>query len=159
MRKWRRGMEDVIITIPGTTLSNIDLIYYAEQLSIPHFKGVFMSNQLPSNHQSTECGIMNLNKSNQAGSHWVAWLCLQNRHKYYFDSYGQDIPIELQRYLKTNKEFENNEAVVRRNAIVVQHVNSSECGRLCLFVLCSLSDGVAYDVILTTLKRRYDGKK
>ena len=44
--------------------------------------------------------IVNLNTSNQPGSHWVRYY----RNKtdgIYFDSYVQIIPAEIQRYLQT----------------------------------------------------------
>ena len=91
-----------------------------------------MRDNLPaqSTRTTNESGIMNLNKSNEPGSHWICWYC-NGKNKYVFDSFGLDVPIELQKYLKSHNEFIKNKAVIRRNAIVVQHVNTRECGRLC----------------------------
>ena len=56
-------------------LTNLDLIEYVRKLGIEHFRGVFMRDTLPqqsSHHQ--ECGIMNLNTSQQPGSHWTCYF-------------------------------------------------------------------------------------
>ena len=145
------------LSIPGSTLSDIDLMYFAENLPITNFKGVYMRDRLPS--QSTrspnESGIMNLSKSNELGTHWICWYCC-GEERLFFDSFGLDVPIELEKYLKTHDEYINNREVIRRNAIIVQHINTSECGRLCLFVLKHLSDGASFDEILQLLKIRCD---
>ena len=53
-------------------LTNIELPTYARELKIPHFRGVYMQDTLPHHPYSVECSIVNLNTSNQAGSHWYA---------------------------------------------------------------------------------------
>ena len=50
-------------------LTSFDLISYIEQLKVPYFCGVFMRDELPNKKHIIEFGIMNLNKSNQIGSH------------------------------------------------------------------------------------------
>ena len=47
--------------------------------------------------------------------------------------------MEIQKYLKTKKEFEMGKAVIERNTDIVQHTNTHVCGHLCLFVLRSLT--------------------
>ena len=54
---------------PEPGLKNFDLISYIEQLKVPYFRGVFMRDELPNRKHVIECGIMNLNKSDQIGSH------------------------------------------------------------------------------------------
>ena len=38
----------------------------------------------------------------------------------YFDSYGQITPVEIQRYLKINSEFDHRKEVIPRNTDIVQ---------------------------------------
>ena len=52
-------------------LTNFDLSSYIEKLRVPHFRGVYMRNTLPKTPKCVECGIMNLNTSDEIGSHWV----------------------------------------------------------------------------------------
>jgi len=46
-----------------------------------------MKDDLPKKINKIECGIVNLQNSNQGGSHWVAYY-KNNNKKYYFNSYG-----------------------------------------------------------------------
>ena len=153
-----RSGDCVALEIPGRTLSNIDLLYYAELLEIPYFKGVYMRDQLPrpTSNEFPECGVMNFNTSKQAGVHWTCWYRDNAGRRFYFDSFGLNVPTELLKYLKSEEEYISKREVIRRNDVVVQHINTTECGRLCLFVLDCLSQRVPYDEILQTLKLRYD---
>ena len=136
-------------------LTNFDIINYVEKLELPNFRGVFMRDTLPRNGpQRNECGIMNLNLSNEKGSHWVCYYRDDNT-RIYFDSFGQITPIELQKYLKTKKEFANGEQVIQRNTDIVQNINSSTCGHLCLIVLTGLTkQGKNFQEILNTLRKK-----
>ena len=98
------------ISIPDKPLPNIELSTYAQELEIPHFRGVFMRDTLPLYPFST---IVNLNTSNQAGSRWVC---------YYRNKTDR---IYVQRYLTTGSEFERGKKVIQRNADIVQAVNTS----------------------------------
>ena len=60
-------------------------LYSQVILGIPH-RGVFMRDTLPWQLHSVECGIVNLNRSSQPGSHWVCYY--RNKDdRIYFDSY------------------------------------------------------------------------
>ena len=84
-----------------------------------------------------ECGIVNLSPHEQLGTHWVCYVKIHNT-LIYFDSFGRKTPIEIQQYLKTDKEFRNNVPTIQRNTDIVQRINTKICGHLCLFVLSSL---------------------
>ena len=140
---------------PERGLTNLDLMRYASILRIPHFRGVFMRDELPKVDRQIECAIVNLNRSYEMGSHWVCYVRNQN-DRIYFDSFGQITPLELQEYLKTPKEFNTNKAVIQRNSDVVQRPNSHVCGHLCLVVLTSLMrEHLSYQNILDSLNDGY----
>ena len=148
-----------VVRVPGTAMTNLDILYYVEKIQLPNFVGVFMRDTLPSsswNRNAPQFGIMNLNKANQIGVHWVGWGCIPNNGIYFFDSFGADVPIELLRYLRTKEELAKNESLIRQNTYVVQKLGSSECGRLSLFVLKCLSKNIPFDKIIQVLKIRYD---
>lgn len=112
---------------------------------IPHFRGVFMKDALPTKPLEIECGILNLQNSNQPGSHWTAWYKTKDK-KYYFDSYG-DVkpPIELVNYLDKEKLFYNTERIQ-------DFEDPPVCGHLCLLVLKRLSsNGELFEDILRTV--------
>ena len=121
------------INIPDKPLKNIELSTYAQELEIPHFRGVYLRDTVPQYPFNVESGIVNLNASSQPGSHWVCYYRNKNE-RIYFDSYGQIIPVEIQRYLKRGSEFDRGKEVIQRNTDIVQAANTSVCGHLCLFV-------------------------
>ena len=87
----------------------------------------------------------------QSDSHWVRYS-RNGSDRLYFDSYGQIIPVEIQRYLKTGIEFKRSSEVIQRNTDIVQAANTSVCGHLCLFVLKSLTNGEKFQSILNHMR-------
>ena len=67
------NMEVYGLQIPNKSLPNLDLMKYADDLSISNFRGVFMRDELPKIPRLQECGIVNFNTSSEPGSHWVAY--------------------------------------------------------------------------------------
>lgn len=90
---------------------------------IPHFRGVYMRDKLPRYPFLKECGIVNLDSSKNLGTHWVAYIKL-NEYIEYFDSYGNlKPPIELIRYLGPD---------IKYNIFNIQKSNPFKCGHFCL---------------------------
>ena len=133
------------------SLTNFDIYDIVHRLKIPNFRGVYMRDTLPKRPRENECGIMNFNTSSQSGSHWVCYF-KNGLDRIYFDSFGCITPIEMQKYLKTKKEYKNNVLCIQRNTDQVQMPNTQICGQLCLYVLKNLSDGRQFQDILNTLK-------
>ena len=139
------------ISIPIKSLTNIELQDYVRQLQIPNFRGTFMRDALPSKSNKVECGILNLDDESGKGTHWTCWY-RDGKNRMYFDSYGLITPIEMQTYLKTKREFDNNTQVIQRNTDEVQPRGTSICGHLCLYVLKSLSDGSQFQDVVFSIK-------
>ena len=144
----------MIIRLPESTTYDSDLMYYASILQIPNFRHVKMLDELVDKPFTQECGIVNLNKHTQLGSHWTCYLKDGDR-RYYFDSYGQAPPEELLTYLKTPLEMKWDAAVIHRSAVMVQHIDTDECGSLCLYMLKQLSNGEPFSKILSSLLQRF----
>lgn len=91
-----------------------------------------MKDELPSKPIKYECGIINLNNSNQSGSHWYAW----NKHddfSFYFDPFGDaEPPIELVTYLGKENLWYNEERYQ-------QYDDPPICGHLCVLFLANCS--------------------
>ena len=137
-------------------LSNLELSAYVERLGIENFRGVFMRDTLPRKAYERECGIVNMNTSRQAGSHWVCYFKDGMKRRIYFDSFGQITLMEIQKYLKTRREFQNNAPTIQRNTDIVQRINTHVCGHLCLFVLRSLTrEHLSYQAVLNELNNGY----
>ena len=161
MGSTNKTSRKVIVRVPGSAMTNLDILYYVKKIKLPNFVGVYMRDTLPNkswNRNNPQFGIMNLNKANQMGEHWVAWGYVPNNSAYYFDSFGADVPIELLKYLKTKEELAKNEGLIQQNIYVVQKLGTSECGRLSLYVLKCLSENIPFDKIIQVLKIRHDEK-
>jgi len=134
-----------------------DILHYVDSLHIPHFKGVKMRDELVTPWDK-ECGVLNLEPHTEEGSHWTAWF-KDGKERYYFDSFGERPPMELERYLKSDKELKTDQPVIKRSAVTVQHDLSKECGALCLYVLYHLSNDKPFACILKDLQERYLKRK
>ena len=77
------------------------------------------------------------------------------QQRVYFDSFGQITPIEIQKYLKTKREFDKGDEVIQRNTDIVQSISSCECVHLCLIVLTALSKNIPFQQILNVLRQRW----
>ena len=87
-----------------------------------------------------ECGIVNLDDSENQGTHWVAY---SNNPCIYFDSFGLDPPLELKQYL-------NDDILIQ--TFQLQAYDDFICGHLCLHVLHELNRGKKFkDIILNLL--------
>lgn len=120
------------MTLPNRPLTNLDLIKFIRKTKIPHFRGVFMRDDLPKKPWKRECGIVNLDISSGSGTHWTAYYKTVNEHGKscveYFDSYGNlKPPIEIINYLGNRINY---------NHTGYQTYNTVNCGHLCLEFLC-----------------------
>ena len=137
------------------SLTNLDLCRYKNILKIPKFRGVFMANKLPERVNSVECGIINFDTYDQFYSHWVCYAKIHNTC-IYFDSFGRKTPLEVQKYLKTNREYISSTPMIQRNTDIVQKVNTRVCGHLCLFVLTSIMrEHLLYQQVMDQLNDGY----
>ena len=130
--------------IPGTTLSNTDFQKYVKILKINNFRGCYMRDELKNLRCNTvECGVLNLNLSNESGSHWTCWFKI-NRDKYYFNSFGLPPPKELVDYLGSP---------ILYSTFQLQGMNDQNCGKWCLLILKNLNEGSDYiNLILSLVK-------
>ena len=87
------------VNLPNKPLTNFQLIDTVKQLKIPHFRGVFMRNDLPRRPLKRECGILNLHGVSGRGTHWVCWY--KYNDNFYFDSFGVQPPNELIEYFSS----------------------------------------------------------
>ena len=134
------------INIPYKPLTNFELYDYANKLNL-NLRGVYMRDDLPVHPYKNEYGIVNFNKVNEHGSHWVCWF-KEGDTKIYFDSFGQVILQEIRDYLGPS---------IYRNTDIIQPINSPICGHLCLYVLKSLLDGISFRDTLNSMEKIGNG--
>jgi hypothetical protein len=95
--------------------------------------------------------IFNLDPHDKPGSHWVcAFVDMNAKKAYYYDSYGYDPCPEIRRFLRRCKE-QGCEEIIWND---VRHQRkSSECGTYCMYVILSLLHGKSFVEIC---KKRID---
>lgn len=87
-----------------------------------------MRDQIPSQINSIESGIVNLDSVYGIGSHWVSYF-KRGPLVEYFDSFGNlRPPLELQRYFNSTDRA----VTIKYNYFPRQIENSVNCGHLCL---------------------------
>lgn len=103
-------------------------------LRIPHFRGVFMKDNLPKKIRKNECGIVNLDISSGPGTHWTAYR-KKNNSIIYFDSYGNlRPPKNLIKYFHSDGSINR----ISYNYDKYQRDNGINCGHLCLKFLYNM---------------------
>lgn len=89
-----------------------------------------MRDALPQKIRNKESGIINLQKHNEPGSHWVSYF-KKGDNITYFDSFGNlKPPVEVSKYFNSNGCVK-----VYYNYDKYQNYNSFNCGHLCLMFL------------------------
>lgn len=114
-------------------LTNYDIDDLVKRLKINNFKGCFMRDALPT-LKKNESIIINLDDSDNAGSHWVALISIGKKLQY-FDSFGVYPPDEIKSKYKKKVMF---------STMQVQDINSNRCGWYCLYFLNEISKGIDY---------------
>ena len=88
--------------------------------------------------------IFNLDKHNQPGSHWVAlYIDLKKNEVYYFDSYGDRIPAQINKFVKKVQEQGKKLNInIKKITLKKRHQYSdSECGMYSLYFIIQLVKG------------------
>lgn len=124
-------LKDVIYPALGkdtTYLSQLD--QFGKSLFGKKFKGCYPSDQIPKLTDLEPYCILNLDKSNQEGSHWVG-VCKDGRETYIYDSFGRTnkkiIPT-----LKTS----GNGKIYDTDRDVEQDIWQNDCGQRSMAFLC-----------------------
>ena len=84
-----------------------------------HILEVFLRDTLTLHPFNIESVIVNLNTSNQPGSHGYATI---ETRPICFDSYGQITPVEIQRYLKMGSEFDSGRIKLKHTTLEVDTI-------------------------------------
>jgi hypothetical protein len=137
------------IILPNVPLSDTQIEDAVKRLNIPNFRGWYCIDTLPKICHKVECGIPNLDKSDGRGTHWVAWY-VNNGKKIFFNSSGNDPPLELVKYLSPGRAVYSAPSIYC-STDNIQPRDTVVCGHLCLYVLKKLSDGMEYVDVINSL--------
>ena len=103
-------------TTYGTTLTKTGKKLFGDK-----YVGTFASNEIPKLKNGDYC-IVNLDKSYQSGSHWVAVVC-QNNKNYVYDSFGRKTEKILPDFDRPKKDADYDPE---------QSVIQYDCGSRCI---------------------------
>ena len=98
------------------------------------FHGVYPSDKIPRLNDLSPYCILNLDKSNEPGSHWVALAKLEDKNaSVIYDSFGRD-------HMKIipNLQYSGNGRIIQPEDDSEQHVFELSCGQHCLGFLLFL---------------------
>ena len=123
-------------------LTNFQILDICKQLSISNFKGVYMRDEIKGRPEKDECFIMNIDHSNNPGTHWTS-LFVKRGVCRYFDSYGFPPPVEIVRYCDGLD--------LRYSSSKIQRVGEVLCGHYSIYTLYLLHRGVGFLQVLGKL--------
>ena len=123
-----------------STTTNFQLIKWAKLLKIPNFHYA-MRDEVKNLPKTNMFAIINFQKSNEPGSHHVAY-CILNGNAYYFDSYGFFPPKEIENFYKP-LNFSDYE---------IQPFNTNMCGTLALLFIYLMHNNFSYDDAVLSIK-------
>ena len=114
-------MNQTKILIPVHSLTKFEIQKYYQ--NYPRFNGDFSRDNLPNKIKGT-ASIINLDKHEDTGTHWIALFCRRNKIVY-FNSFGvENVPKEIENFI----EHKN----IKTNFFRIQSSNSIMCGYFCI---------------------------
>lgn len=112
-----------------------------------NFVGVFALDEIPQFFRTPAGLVVNLDRSSEAGSHWISLWLDQNSKAFYFDSLAQKVPSLISQRFK----------IVDKMKRAVQPIMSTGCGFYCLlFLFLKNTHGLSMKQIEFFLKNRTD---
>jgi hypothetical protein len=92
------------------------------------FKGVFPSDKIPKLNDLTPYCILNLDKSTESGSHWIALAKLEDSNNcVIYDSFGRDY-----KEIIPNLNLSGNGRIINTDKDQEQEISETDCGARCL---------------------------
>jgi len=131
----------MILTNKKDGYTNVELNNICKELQIPLI-GIFMKDELNANNTKNGNYIINLQNSNQDGSHWCAFR-KENKTVLYMDPFGIIMPNNDM--LLFHKQFDS----VFYSKFQIQDYKSSLCGLYCILFLFIAT----YDTEVSLLNR------
>lgn len=110
----------------GTTYLS-ELQGHGKHLFGVKFRGVFSSDKIPRLNDLQPYCILNLDKSNEPGSHWVALCKTRDGTCIFYDSFGRHHTRII-----SNLELTGNGRIINTELDKEQRVSETNCGQRCL---------------------------
>jgi len=124
-------LKDVIVPLIGNDTTYLDELEGVGNLLFKNkFAGVFPSDKIPKLNNRKRYAILNLDKSGESGSHWVA-IAKYSNDTYIYDSFGRN----HEKIIKTLSKSGNGK-ITDADLDAEQEIEETNCGARCLAWLC-----------------------
>ena len=124
---YNKILNEIIEPLTGDKTTYLDeLNGVGKKILGVKFKGVFPSDKIPKLHDLTPYCILNLDKSTESGSHWVA-LAKDGTNSILYDSFGRD-----DKKIIPNLSYSGNGRILNTDKDAEQGILETNCGARCL---------------------------
>ena len=124
--------------LPFHPLTNIEISEYYK--NGPRFNGVYSRNNLL-NKIKIRAYVINLDKYENTGTHWVSLFVKANK-VIYFDSFGiEHIPIEINKFINNDTTKSSSLERIESNTFRIQAYDSIMCGYFCIEFINYMLEG------------------
>ena len=114
-------MNQTKTLIPLHSLTKFEIQKYYQ--NYPRFNGDFSRDNLPNKIKGT-ASIINLDKYEDTGTHWIALFCRRNKIVYFNSFVVEHVPKEIENFI----EHKN----IKTNSFRIQSSNSIMCEYFCI---------------------------
>ena len=115
-----------------------------------YFSGVFPCDKIPAIQKFPSVMVVNTDKHNEKGTHWLAVYIQDKKTLEFFYSYGFP-PVtygeDITRFVKMYPR-------IRWNTTSLQSLTSNVCGQYCIFFIIKRCHGLCMDSIISVLCRK-----
>lgn len=122
MKLYDQILKSVVMKIGDDTTYDRQLNGYGKAKLGVKFRGVFPSDAIPKLNDLSRYAILNLDRSSEPGSHWVA-LAKENNHSYFYDSFGRKATKII-----PNLVYSGNGRIINTDLKAEQKVSENDCG-------------------------------
>lgn len=126
MDKYNDILHQVYSLVGNKTTYLSDLRRAGNKMFHIRFKGVYPSDKIPTLNMLQPYCILNLDKSSEPGSHWIA-LCYDGDETVVYDSFGRD----YKKIIK-NLRYSGNGRIINTDDDPEQQIHQTDCGARCL---------------------------
>ena len=118
--------------------------------SARYFAGVFPSDKIPEIQSFPSTIVLNTDKHDKKGTHWLAVYMQDRKNLEFFDSFG--LPPET--YGEDIARFVKKYPRIRCNNTRLQSITSNVCGQYCIFFIVKRCQGLCMTSIVNVLSRK-----
>jgi len=121
-------------------------ILFGNSVTHKFYEGCFAADRIPKCVKFPTSMVVNLERSNEDGSHWIGLFTRSASQIFYFDSYGLQPEGLVRKYMIEN--FEK----ITRNLKTFQSPFSSVCGHYCIFFIYFMSLNLKFEDVVRMLE-------